>query len=538
MRTNRKKGVLFAAFLMMGAIAGSSAFVQASALQMPDAAAESSQTSVAAESQTTDTESSAVQTGTAAESSQTNEAADGADTTAAASQTADGQIFSGVYIGDVDVSGMTKEQAKEAVDQFVDAEKSYLLTLDIGDTQITATAGDVGLYWGNTEVIDQAVALGKEGNAVQRFKIRKQLDTGKYTFDLQYAIADEQAKSFLENRCVPECDKDPQEPTFDMSGGTLSVVDGQNGCTLKVDESVEAIRSYLCDNWDGGAATITLAYDVTEPSHTKDELDTVKDILGKASTDYSKSSKSRSTNIATAAKLINGTVLYPGDTFSTLDTITPFSEENGYALAGSYANGTTTETFGGGICQVSTTLYMAVLRAELEVTERKNHSMLVNYVKPSMDAAIAESSGKDFKFKNNTDHPVYIYMVAYNGTLAARVYGAEYRDSNRTVSYESVTLSTEEATTTIKTSSAYSVGVINRTQSAHQGCSAELYKVVTVNGKEESRERINTSHYAKSDGLIEVGTAGASSAVASALAQAAATNDLSKVKAVLASIGK
>ena len=164
--------------------------------------------------------------------------------------------------------------------------------------------------------------------------------------------------------------------------------------------------------------------------------------------------------------------------------------------------------------------------------------MLVNYVKPSMDAAIAESSGKDFKFKNNTDHPVYIYMVAYNGTLVARVYGAEYRDSNRKVSYESATLSTEEATTTIKASSAYNVGVINRTQAAHQGCSAELYKVVTVNGKEESRERVNTSHYAKSDGLIEVGTAGASPAVASALAQAAATNDLSKVKAVLASIGK
>ncbi len=231
-------------------------------------------------------------------------------------------------------------------------------------------------------------------------------------------------------------------------------------------------------------------------------------------------------------------MLYPGETFSTLDTITPFTEENGYALAGSYANGTTTETFGGGICQVSTTLYLAVLRAELDVTERKNHSMLVTYVKPSMDAAIAESSGKDFKFKNNTDNPIYIYMVAYNGTLVARIYGTEYRASNRTVTYESVTLSTEEPDTVIKTSSEYSVGVINRTQSAHKGCTAELYKVVTVDGVEESRERVNTSSYAKSDALIEVGTAGASSEVASALAQAAATNDLSQVKSVLASIGK
>ena len=532
MTTDRKKGRIFAAFVLAcGLMGGVQQLAQASALQMSEstgeavqASAVTSETEETAQESTTDTASAAGETQSADTKQQ--------DTVA------DGQILSGVHIGEVDVSGMTAAEASAAVEQYVDEKKSYLMTLDIGDTKITATTGDVGLYWGNTDVVNQAVTLGKEGNAVQRFKIKKQLDKGSYTFDLDYALADEAAKSFLEERCVPECDKDPQEPTFDMSGGSLTVVDGQNGCTLKVDESVDAIRSYLTDGWDGGAGTITMVYDVTEPSHTTDELSSVKDILGKASTDYSKSSKSRSTNISTAAKLINGTVLYPGDTFSTLDTITPFSEENGYALAGSYANGTTTETFGGGICQVSTTLYLAVLRAELEVTERKNHSMLVNYVKPSMDAAIAESSGKDFKFKNNTDHPVYIYMVAYNGTLAARVYGAEYRDSNRKVTYESVTLSTEEATTTIKTSSAYNVGVINRTQSAHQGCSAELYKVVTVNGKEESRERVNTSHYAKSDGLIEVGTAGASSAVASELAKAAATGDLSQVKAVLASIGK
>lgn len=521
MKTDRKKGFILAALVFACCSFAGVQLTAASVLQMPDTA------------QQTDAQTSSVTSGSE-EAAQENTQ----DTETAGQTAADGQILSGVHIGEVDVSGMTGDEASAAVEQYVNDKKSYLMTLDIGETKIAATAGDMGLYWKNTDVVDQALTLGREGNAVQRFKIKKQLDKGSYTFDLDYAIADEVAKSFLEDRCVPECDKDPQEPTFDMSGGSLNVIDGQNGCTLKVDESLEAIRSYLTEGWDGGAGTITMVYDVTEPSHSKEELSSVKDILGKASTDYSKSSKSRSTNITTAAKLINGTVLYPGDTFSTLDTITPFSEENGYALAGSYANGTTTETFGGGICQVSTTLYLAVLRAELEVTERKNHSMIVNYVKPSMDAAIAESSGKDFKFKNNTDHPVYIYMVAYNGALVARIYGSEYRDSNRTVSYESVTLSTEEATTTIKTSSAYNVGVINRTQAAHQGCSAELYKVVTVNGKEESRERVNTSHYAKSDGLIEVGTAGASSAVASALAKAAATGELSQVKQVLASIGK
>lgn len=518
MKIYRKKGLFLVLLLTAAGMLWSGGTVRASVLEMPGQTSESNPAESEAAGADGDTSQDDTQ---AVDNGETEE-----------------KVLSGIHVGEVDVSGMTAEEAKTAVETYVDGEKSYLMTLDIGDTQITATAGDVGLYWGNTQVIDQAVVLGKQGNAVQRFKIKKELEKGSYTFELKYAIADATAKGFLEERCVPESDRDPQEPTLEMSGNSLQVTDGQNGCTLKVDESVEAIRSYLCNNWNGGAGTISLVYDVTQPKHSKEELNTIQDVLGKADTDYSKSSKSRSANISTAAKLINGTVLYPGEVFSTLDLITPFTEENGYELAGSYANGTTTETFGGGICQVSTTLYLAVLRAELEVTERKNHSMLVSYVKPSMDAAIAESSDKDFKFKNNTDNPVYIYMIAYNGTLVARIYGSEYRPDNRTVEYESVTLSTEDAQTTIKTSSSLSVGVLNRAQSAHKGCSAELYKVVKENGQEVSREKVNSSHYAKSDGVIEVGTKGASDAVASALAQAAASNDLNQVKAVLASIGK
>ena len=112
--------------------------------------------------------------------------------------------------------------------------------------------------------------------------------------------------------------------------------------------------------------------------------------------------------MANGCSLINGTTLYPGEEFSTYKTVSPFSVANGYYMAGSYVSGKVVDSLGGGICQVSTTLYNAVLLAELEVTERYNHSMIVGYVDPSADAAIAESSGKDFKFVNNTDAPIYI----------------------------------------------------------------------------------------------------------------------------------
>ena len=100
---------------------------------------------------------------------------------------------------------------------------------------------------------------------------------------------------------------------------------------------------------------------------------------------------------------MNGVTIYPGEEFSFYDTVKPFTEANGYYLAGSYMNGQVVDSFGGGICQVSTTLYNAVLLAELEVTERYPHSMVVSYVNRSADAAIAESSGKDFKYYPKAD---------------------------------------------------------------------------------------------------------------------------------------
>lgn len=122
--------------------------------------------------------------------------------------------------------------------------------------------------------------------------------------------------------------------------------------------------------------------------------------------------RSQSDECKNGTSKLNGKVLYPGEEISVCDNMVPFTEENGYEPAASYANGAVVESFGGGICQVSTTLYQAVLQAELEVTERHNHSMIVKYVEPSMDAAIAEGA-KDFRFVNNTEAPIYIEGYTY-----------------------------------------------------------------------------------------------------------------------------
>ena len=217
-----------------------------------------------------------------------------------------------------------------------------------------------------------------------------------------------------------------------------------------------------------------------------------------------------------------------------LDNITPFTEANGYFLAGSYLQGQVVESFGGGICQVSTTLYNAVLKAELEVTERYNHSMIVTYVDPSQDAAIAENGGKNFKFKNNTDYPIYIdgYTTS-SKTITFTIYGVETRDPNRVVTYQSNVLETTVPDTdTYVLDSSQPVGYVKVTQSAHNGIKAQLIKVVTVNGKEESREVVNSSTYSMVPRIVAVGTAGADENVLAQINAAIATGSYDQVVAI------
>ena len=163
------------------------------------------------------------------------------------------------------------------------------------------------------------------------------------------------------------------------------------------------------------------------------------------------------------------------------------------------------ETYGGGICQVSTTLYNAVIKAELAVTERFPHSMIVNYVNPSMDAAIA-GTYKDLKFKNNTNAPVYIEGITGGGIITFSIYGEETRDAGREVIFESQIISENHPATQIQGSASHNVGYVSVQQSAHVGKVAKLWKIVKENGVEKSREEFNNSNYRASPKIIIVGT--------------------------------
>ena len=296
---------------------------------------------------------------------------------------------------------------------------------------------------------------------------------------------------------------------------------------------MDAVYDYLTGDWNGTGCAIDLVIAIDEPAGKAEDLAKVKDVLGTFTTSYSTSGSSRSANVANGCRLIDGTTLYPGEEFSAYEAVCPFTEANGYYMAGSYLNGQVVDSLGGGICQVSTTLYNAVLLSELEVTERYNHSMIVTYVDPSADAAIAESSGKDFKFVNNTGYPIYIEGITTpDKSITFTIYGVETRDSSREVIYESVVLErTVPEEEVIYADESQPVGYCS-VQSAHIGYKAQLWKVVRENGVEVSREQINSSSYMKAPRSATVGVATADEGARNAIMAAIATNSIDEVKAV------
>lgn len=437
-----------------------------------------------------------------------------------------------VYIGDISVAGMTAEEAKTVVEKYVDGLKDTTVTLQAGESSVKVKAEDLGIGWGNPEIAEKAANLGRTGNPIARYKEKKDLEKGDKVFIISYSIDESKVKSLL-NENADVLNQEAQNNGLKRENGSFVFVKGHEGVEIDIDESVEQIASYMQNEWDGKEASIALNAKIVEPKGSEKELAKVKDLLGSYNTNFSSSASGRAMNVKNGASKINGSIVYPGDEFSVHDVVVPFNEENGYALAGSYENGTTVETYGGGICQVSTTLYNAVIRAELEITERFAHSMIVSYVEPSMDAAIS-GEYKDLKFKNNTDAPIYIEGYTDGGIIYFNIYGEETRDANREVSFVSETTGETDPGVQYVADGSLPIGTISTQQQAHIGKKAKLWKIVKVDGKEVSREEFNSSTYQASPKIVNVGVASANPDAVAAVQGAIASQDEATIQAAAA----
>ena len=414
-------------------------------------------------------------------------------------------ICQGVTIDDVDVSGMTKAQAEEAVKGFVETLQAKGVAVRVHDNTIYATLGDLGYTTDYSGIVNQALDLGQSGNLIKRYKDLKDIEQGNHTYSLEFTYDAEKIKKLVSKE-VSSYNIDPVSATVKRESGNFVYTDHVVGSKVNVDKTVKLIEDAI-NNWDRQDILIDAVVEEDMPKYTLEDVKKCNTVIGTYTTEYTTSAEGRAANLANGARLINNTVLYPGDVFNSYDKLTPFTEENGYFIAGAYLNGVVVDSVGGGACQVTTTLYNAVLEAELEVVERFPHSMTISYVDLSRDAAIA-GTYKNFQFKNNTDAPILVEATTNDRRITFKLWGQETRDTeNRKVKYETEVLSKTNPPADVITKDPTQPTTFRQvTQTAHIGYKAKLWKVVYENGKEVSRELVNTSNYAAAPQYVTVGT--------------------------------
>jgi vancomycin resistance protein YoaR len=413
-------------------------------------------------------------------------------------------ICKGVFIDEVDVSGMTGIEAKTAVDDFVESLRNKGLSIAVAGKMVNTTLGDLGYTYEPNDNIAQALSIGKTGNLIKRYKDLKDIEQGSIVFPLTFKFDDNKLMNLIAED-ASAYNIAPIDAKVARKNGQFIYTDHVIGSKIDVNATAELVKNAI-NNWDRKDILMNAVMVDDIPLFTTDIVKLCKDKLGTFTTEYVDSAEGRAANLANGARLINNAIVYPGEIFSSYKYLTPFTEKNGYYMAKAYQQGKVIDSVGGGACQVTTTLYNAILLSELNVVERAPHSMTISYVDLSRDAAIA-GTYKDFKFMNSTDVPILIEATTVGRKITFNIWGHETRNTNRTIEYiTKVTGETKPPADVVTEDPTQPTTYRKVTQSAHTGYRAELYKVVYEDGKEVSRTLVNKSTYAAAPRYITIGT--------------------------------
>lgn len=283
------------------------------------------------------------------------------------------------------------------------------------------------------------------------------------------------------------------------STNPYKIVASETGIDFNI--SIDEARAIVAEEKDEYEIPLKVLY----PSVTTNSIsqEAFPDLLATYTTSYATSSANRSNNVALAASKINGKVLMPGEEFSYNDTVGKRTLAAGFKEAGAYSNGQVTTEVGGGICQVSSTLYNSVLRSNLEVTARTNHMFLVGYVPIGADATVSWGA-PDFKFKNNRNYAIRIVATTSGKKLTISIYGLKQDDDYdiEILSYKTGTISYKTTYTTDKSLGSGKTKVI---QAGSNGATSVTYKIYKKNGQEVSRELVSKDTYSAHNQVVARG---------------------------------
>ena len=345
------------------------------------------------------------------------------------------------------------------------------------------------------------IIKGNGGRCVIMEKAVKQVNEALADADVSevvFVIEDAEPKPVDVDEFYANLTKPAQDAAYKREDGDVIVVDEVYGIIVDKDVIEKALES--------AEKTVDVKVKTTKPSKTAAELKSLlfRDVMGEWSSNYATSTSARANNVELAARRMNGTVLMPGEVFSYDNTIGARTSANGYQSAGVYVGNKVESGIGGGICQPSSTLYGAVLYANLEIVTRTSHSLPVSYVPAGQDATIAQGY-IDFKFKNNTDYPIKIVATYGGRNLTCKILGV--KPAGQTVEISHVTTGYLSSKVTKVADASIPQGYKKTGDAGKGGYTVASRRIVKVNGKEVKNEKLTNSVYNATDTEVSVNPA-------------------------------
>lgn len=477
-------------------------------------------------------------------------------------------IFSGISVQGIDVSNLTIDEAKRKVSSIIGNHISEEISLQHNDFQTVILPEQFGVSFDVDSAVEQAYYIGKSDNLIKNnytilslllknYNISPSIN---YDEDLLNSLIDsinaqlpdrvvnsgysidgtnliitsgkdgilisssdlkDEILSFLndissknETINIPVNNvgaepinldaiyKDIFKLPVDASYTTnpYVVYPSSNGLDFAI--SMEEAKAIISDQQD----EYTIPLKITYPNVTTNQIgnEAFPDLLSQFSTSFTSSGYNRSNNIILSSAKLNGLVLMPGEEFSYNQAVGQRTRAAGFREAGAYSNGKVVQEVGGGICQVSSTLYNAVLYANLEIVERTNHYFNPGYVKAGLDATVSWG-GPDFRFRNNRNYPIRIVTDTSGKKLKVYIYGLK-TDDDCTVVLDPRYISSVPYKTTYQNDASLATGETRVISSGSNGCKTATYKYVyDKNGTLISSECISRDTYSPHNKVVAVG---------------------------------
>lgn len=476
------------------------------------------------------------------------------------------KIISGIKIENIDVSGLTFEEAKEKLELVYNEKKEKEIILKYNEYETSINSQLLEVNYNIDEAVREAMAIGKEKNIfANNYDILFAL-MGLKNIEVNSTINEEIAKQTVEGigKKLPGIVIDPE---YVIEEDNLIITKGKEGIEINIEKLLTEIKNKLENIYDNenyieiptinkkaeeinidkiheeiykevkdayytkepfkiypevigidfdieeakkilqeDKEEYTIKLKITKPKVTTTDigLEAFPEELSTFSTRYDATNTDRTTNLQLACKKLNGKVVLPGETFSYNNTLGERTAATGYKNAKVYMNGEVIDGIGGGICQISSTLYNAVLRANLEIVERKNHQFVTSYVAPGMDATVAYGS-IDFKFKNTRKNAIKIKAEVSNGIATISIYGIK-EENEYNVTFNTKTISTIPYTVKYVNDNTLKAGTEKVKQNGANGLITETYIIKSLNGKIVSKELLSKDTYSAMQKIILRGT--------------------------------